>query len=138
MEKDSTMALTIFYDSHCPLCLAEIRQLQALDTAGRLRFVSLHADDFGQRYPHIDQARANRILHGQLESGEILLGLDVTYQAWSRVGKHQWLAVLRWPVIKWVADGVYLLFARHRHRIARLLTGKSRCGRCSLDKVEQQ
>lgn len=131
------MGLTIFYDSHCPLCSAEIRQLEASDKAGRLRFVSLHADNFDQQYPHIDREYANRILHGQLDSGEILLGLDVTHRAWSMVGKHRWLAVLRWPIVRRLADGVYLLFARHRHRISYLFTGKSRCRSCTLDNAEQ-
>ena len=127
------MGLTIFYDSHCPLCSAEIRQLEASDKAGRLRFVSLHAENFSQQYPHIDQTFANRVLHGQLDSGEILLGLDVTYRAWAAVGKHKWLAILRWPIIRRLADGIYLLFARYRNQISYLLTGKSRCTSCTLD-----
>jgi len=131
------MQLTIFYDSQCPLCLAEMQQLKAYDNAGRLNFVNLNTDDFSQYYPHIDQNHANRILHGQLETGEILLGLDVTYRAWSLVGKHKWLALLRWPIIRHLADGVYLLFARYRYGISYLLTGKSRCsGQCALDNLK--
>jgi len=132
------MQLTIFYDSQCPLCLAEMQQLKAYDHAGRLNFVNLNTDNFSQHYPHIDQNHANRILHGQLETGEILLGLDVTYRAWSLVGKHKWLALLRWPIIRHLADGVYLLFARYRYSISYLLTGKSRCsGQCALDYPKQ-
>ena len=129
-----TDRLTIFYDGRCPLCLAEMRQLQAANTAGLLRFEDLHAQDFAQRYPHIDPQRADRILHGQLESGEVLLGLDVTWQAWSRVGKHRWLAVLRWPLLRPIADVAYRLFARYRHSISYLLTGKPRCETCTLNK----
>jgi predicted DCC family thiol-disulfide oxidoreductase YuxK len=128
-----TMKLTLFYDSHCPLCVAEMRQLKAFDSAGRLAFADLHAPDFIQRYPHIDQLKACRILHGQLDSGELLLGLDVTCLAWSLVGRHEWLALLRWPIVKPIADAVYLLFARYRYPISWLLTGKSRCHSCSLD-----
>ncbi|HEY9051692.1 MAG TPA: DUF393 domain-containing protein [Gammaproteobacteria bacterium] len=127
------MNLTIFYDSGCPLCLAEMRQLNNLNKAGRLNFVNLHDDDFSQHYPHINKARANRILHGQLDSGEILLGLDVTCLAWSLVGKHKWLVILRWPVLRWFADAVYLIFARYRNSISYLFTGKPRCNRCSID-----
>ena len=128
------MQLTIFYDSQCPLCLAEMQQLKDYDDLGRLNFVNLNTVDFSQRYPHIDPDHANRILHGQLETGEILLGLDVTYRAWSLVGKHKWLALLRWPIIRRLADGLYLLFARYRYGISYLLTGQSRCtGNCALD-----
>ena len=132
------MQLTIFYDSQCSLCLAEMQQLKAYDHAGRLNFVNLNTDNFSQYYPHIDPNHANRILHGQLETGEISLGLDVTYRAWSFVGKHKWLALLRWPIIRHLADGVYLLFARYRYSISYLLTGKSRCsGQCALDNPKQ-
>ena len=118
------MKLTIFYDSHCPLCSAEINQLRLLDDRGRLVFEDLHAPDFMRRFPYIDPVNANRILHGQLEDGRMLYGLDVTCRAWAAVGKHRWLAVLRWPVIRWIADLVYLFFARHRNTISKLVMRK--------------
>ncbi len=127
------MKLTIFYDSQCPLCLAEMRQLKTNNKAGRLEFANINDEDFNQRYPHINKVQANKILHGQLDSGEVLLGLDVTYRAWSMVGKHKWLVLLRWPVLRIIADSIYLLFARYRYGISYLFTGKSRCSSCTLD-----
>ena len=128
------MQLTIFYDSQCPLCLAEMKKLQAYDDQGRLQFEDLNIDGFDERYPHIDRVKANRILHAQWDNGEVLLGLDVTHRAWSLVGQHKWLAILRWPVIRYLADGMYLLFARYRYGISYVLTGQSRCqGQCALD-----
>jgi predicted DCC family thiol-disulfide oxidoreductase YuxK len=127
------MKLTLFYDSQCPLCLTEMRQLKTLDGAGHLAFADLHAPDFIERFPYIDRQKACRILHGQLDTGELLLGLDVTCLAWSLAGRHKWLALLRWPIIKPIADAAYLLFARYRYSISWLLTGKSRCKSCSLD-----
>lgn len=126
------MRLTIFYDGGCPLCMAEMRQLQASDRDGKLVFVNLHDVDFSERYPHIDPVRADRLLHGQLESGELLHGLDVTCLAWSLVGKHKWLSVLRWPILRPLSDLAYRLFARYRHGISRLLTGRPRCSSCTL------
>jgi predicted DCC family thiol-disulfide oxidoreductase YuxK len=126
------MKLTIFYDGGCPLCMAEMRQLQASDRAGSIVFANLQDADFMARFPHIDPVEADRILHGQLESGEVLRGLDVTCLAWSLVGKHQWLSALRWPVLRQLSDMVYRLFARYRHGISRLLTGKPRCASCNL------
>ena len=73
--------LTIFYDSHCPLCMAEMIQLKDLDTQKKIKFADLHADDFCTLFPYIDRSKANLILHGELPSGEILLGLDVTCKA---------------------------------------------------------
>lgn len=127
-------SLTVFYDGQCPLCLAEMRQLKASDRDDLIHLADLHAEDFEQQYPNIDRQQAQRILHGQLASDELLTGLDVTCTAWSLVGRHRWLAMLRWPGVRWLADGAYRLFARYRHPIAALLTGKARCTEaCALD-----
>ncbi len=85
---------------------------------------------FGERFPHIDQQQADRILHGEWSDGRMIYGLDVTYFSWSLVGKRHWVAILRWPFFNPVANLGYRLFARYRHRISALVTGKPRCGRC--------
>jgi predicted DCC family thiol-disulfide oxidoreductase YuxK len=110
--------------------MLEMQQLKCVDHDARIQLVDLHADDLNTAYPHINKNDAMKRLHGQLDSGEMLYGLDVTYQAWSLVGKHRWLAILRWPLIKPIADLFYRIFARHRDRIAFLLTGKTRCDQC--------
>lgn len=130
------MTLTVFYDGSCPLCVAEMDQLRALNTQNHLRFENILAPDFSKRYPAIDPAAASNILHGMLRENDtdnerLLLGLDVTHKAWSLVGKKRWIAVLRWPVIRWFADRAYLFFARNRYRLSFLFTGKSRCEPCS-------
>lgn len=126
--------LIIFYDGRCPLCVAEMRQLAARDGAGRIGLEDIQSADFPERYPNIDPDHANTILHGQTRDGRLLLGLDVTCAAWSLVGARHWVAFLRWPLIRPVADVAYRLFARHRYRLSRWLTGRARCeeGMCAL------
>ena len=126
--------LTIFYDGGCPLCVTEMRHLYERNVQNKIAFEDIYAADFCERFPHINQEKADRILHGQMADGRIILGLDVTYQAWALVGKRRWVALLRWPIIKQVADATYLFFARYRNTISRLLTGKSRCEACAIDK----
>jgi len=131
------MVLTIFYDGFCPLCSAEINQLKAFDSENQLAFQDIQAVDFLQRYPYIDKLEVNRVLHGQLSNGEMIYGLDVTCLAWKTVGRHRWLSILRWPVIRWFSDHVYTYFARHRNRISSLLMSKSvnkveGCTRCKI------
>lgn len=130
------MKLTIFYDGCCPLCAIEIKQLRDYDADNRLAFEDIHAPDFDKRYPHIDPVKANEILHGQLSDGELIYGLEVTCRAWKAVGKHRWLSILRWPVIRWFADLVYLFFARHRNRISSLLAGNKKIQECNSCKVK--
>ena len=120
-------SLTLFYDGRCPLCVAEMRRLAELDTGARLAFEDINDADFSVRHPHIDIVAANQVLHGQTNTGEMLYGLDVSCQAWKAVGRHRWMAILRWPLIRGLADAGYRLFARHRYRISRYLTGRPRC-----------
>ncbi|GIU14985.1 MULTISPECIES: thiol-disulfide oxidoreductase DCC family protein [unclassified Shewanella] len=121
------MKLRIFYDSYCPLCDAEMQQIKQLDTDNNIELQDLNQVNFASLFPHIDAELANRILHAELADGTIIKGLDVTYRAWEAVGKGRWLAFLRAPLIKPVADLGYLFFAKHRYRISYLLTGKQRC-----------
>ncbi|WP_224798265.1 thiol-disulfide oxidoreductase DCC family protein [Idiomarina abyssalis] len=125
--------LIIFFDGGCPLCVKEMRHLKRLDKEGRIQFENVNEPDFSQRYPQVDVAKANQYLHGQVSSGDMIYGLDVTHEAWSLVGKGWMIAPLRWPVIRWFADKTYLFFARNRNRISKLLTGKERCAQCSID-----
>lgn len=128
--------LKIFYDGGCPLCLSEMKHLLKLDQQKKIELVDIHQDEFEKKYPHIIREEADKILHGELADGTILLGLDVTHKAWSLVGKGQWIVILRLPFISLIADFAYLQFARHRHFLSRLITGKERCKSCSIEKEQ--
>ncbi|WP_100644430.1 thiol-disulfide oxidoreductase DCC family protein [Alteromonas facilis] len=121
------MQFTIFYDGLCPLCMAEMRQLMRRNDANKLAFEDINAPEFVQKYPDLSKQTLNARIHGRWDDGRMLTGLDVTYTAWSLVGKGWLYAPLRWPLIRYVADHCYLLFARHRYKISYWLTGQSRC-----------
>ena len=122
--------LTIFYDSQCPLCLNEMVALARRNRDGCLDFEDIHRDDFCQRFPHIDPRAADRVLHAQRANGDLLFGLDVTAEAWALVGQPLF-RLLRLPVLRVLSDLGYRLFARHRYRLSRWLTGKARCTACA-------
>jgi predicted DCC family thiol-disulfide oxidoreductase YuxK len=128
------MKLTFFFDSYCPLCVAEVAELSRFDTKRLLVFEDIHASDFETRYPDINRQAANRLLHARLEDRRMIYGLDATYQSWRYVEQKRWIAVLRWPLVRSIADFAYYLFARNRHLISFLLTGKSRCGPCRVSR----
>ncbi|WP_417552585.1 thiol-disulfide oxidoreductase DCC family protein [Marinomonas fungiae] len=125
--------VTLFYDGHCPLCMKEIALLQRYNTEQRLKLVDIHSEVFDTLYPQIDKQAADRLLHAIDHNGQLLTGLDANVAVWQAVGKHKWLTVLRWPVIRWFADRGYLLFAKHRHKISFWLTGQKRCDACEKD-----
>ncbi|WP_320823264.1 DUF393 domain-containing protein [Reinekea sp.] len=137
MTQSSSTELTIFYDGGCPLCVSEMRQLARRDRAHRIDLQDIHAAGFAQRFPAIDPERADRILHGQLANGAMIYALDVTYEAWALVGKRHWVAILHWPVVRPVAHWVYLFFARHRGRIAKIVTGSERCEICDIQRGDR-
>lgn len=125
--------LTIFYDGGCPLCATEMNHLRKRDSNHAIAYEDIYAEGFESRFPYIDRTQADRILHGQLADGTIIYALDVTYEAWTLVGKRHWVAILRWPIFKQVADLGYVFFAKYRHTISSLISGQKRCDSCSID-----
>lgn len=83
--------MIIFYDGNCPLCSTEMQQLKQADKHSLITIEDLNAADFSERYRHINKNQALTYLQAQLKNGELIYGLDVTYQAWKTVGKHRWL-----------------------------------------------
>lgn len=127
------MAFTIFYDSHCPLCAKEMTSLKKYDKQNNLRFVDIMHEDFTTSYPELDWSALNERIHGMCDDGTILVGLDATHRAWNEVGKGWLYAPLRWPIIRFFADKLYLVFAKNRYSISFWLTGEKRCDeRCEL------
>ncbi len=124
-------SLTLFFDGRCPLCMAEINELKKLDRNGSLSFVDVNSDSLSKNHSYIDKESALSMLHGITGDGQMLFGLDVTVAAWAAVGKHRWLQILRWPIIRYVADAAYWLFARYRSQISSLVMGRRTV--CSSD-----
>ncbi len=132
-RSDITLPVTLFYDGNCPLCLREINHLSRLNQAGQLQLVDIHSDGFAQRYPELDPEELDRFIHARLGDGIIVKGVDATLAAWEAVGKGIWIAPLRWPLMRIVADGVYRLFARNRHTISRRLAPLLGRNACKMD-----
>lgn len=125
--------LTVFYDGFCPLCVKEMKQLANKDKHGFLIFYDINQPQLATEHPDIDFAEANAFLHAKTSGGNIITGLDVTYQAWRLVGKGWMIAPLRWPLVKTLADKIYLMFANNRYKVSKWLTGTARCeGQCDI------
>lgn len=128
--------LVIFYDSLCPLCTSEMDRLKELDINKKLGFASLQDSNTLKAHPDLDVELAMTILQGKLPNGDYIQGLDVTHKAWSAVGKGHMTFILRLPILKWVFDRFYLMFASNRYRISACLTGQAynaNCDRCIVN-----
>ncbi len=113
--------LILFYDSSCPLCAKEINLLKKYDENKEIQFEDITLDNFSERFPHIDLDKADAIIHGQLSSGKVITGMDVTFLAWEIVNRDRWLRLFKLPLIRCITDWCYLVFAKHRKKITRLL-----------------
>lgn len=122
--------MKIFFDGQCPLCRAEMEHLKKHDARENIELVDIHSNEFEQNYPELTKQETMSKLHAYDTHGKKVIGLDVTYQAWRTVGKYKWLKVLRVQPIKWFADRVYLLFAKHREPIAKFI--------CTLLKMDKK
>ena len=113
--------LILFYDGSCPLCAKEILLLKKYDTRNEIQFEDITLDNFSDRFNHIDLAKADAIIHGQLPEGKVITGMDVTFLAWEIVNHNKWLRLFKLPLLRPITDWCYLFFAKHRRRITRLL-----------------
>jgi predicted DCC family thiol-disulfide oxidoreductase YuxK len=109
--------MIIFYDGNCPLCAKEMQSLKRADEENKITLEDINKEDFEHRFSNIKRADAMGYLHGQLDNGEMIYGLDVTFAAWQTVGKHAWLKIFQLPIIRSLADVGYWLFAKYRLQI---------------------
>ena len=70
--------LTFLFDGGCPLCLRETTFLKKKDISNKIRFVDINNENYIRSlFNDISYSEAMSNLHGILENGEIIRGLDV-------------------------------------------------------------
>jgi predicted DCC family thiol-disulfide oxidoreductase YuxK len=114
-------ALTVFYDSKCPLCMAEVVMLRARARDGLLRFEDLSSDTFCETGRGFTCAQALEQIHGVLDDGRVLTGVEVFAEAYRRAGLPLLAAALTVPWLRPILGRCYRGFARNRHRISRAI-----------------
>ncbi|WP_460233836.1 thiol-disulfide oxidoreductase DCC family protein [Aurantivibrio plasticivorans] len=116
----------MFFDGACPLCAREISLLAKWDTRKVIHFIDLNDTVQMRAFPSIEMNDAMASLYVKISDGEVFRGVDATYVIWESVGKGRWVKPLTWKWFRPIALAAYAVFARHRHTIALILTGKSR------------
>ena len=114
-------ALTIYYDGRCPLCEAEILFLNSRNHQRLLHFIDLQDPSCDAILHNFSCAEAMAKMHRRLATGEMLVGVAVFAEAYRRAG----LTALAWLLSRsWARrffDALYLIFAKHRHVISRMV-----------------
>ncbi len=113
--------LTLYYESACPLCNAEMTNLMLRNTDGQLRFVDVSAPDFSDLPAGTTMHDLLNLIHARTADGRVIKGVQVFRLAYETVGLGWISSAIRLPVLGPLADWSYPLLARNRHRIPRRL-----------------
>ncbi|PJE79213.1 hypothetical protein CI610_01832 [invertebrate metagenome] len=135
--------VTLFYDGSCPLCMKEVHWLQSRNQHHRLLLEDITSENFRERFPDLDVDALDRFLHVRLGNGDMLKGVDATWAVWSSVGRGWVIAPLRWPLLAYLADACYALFAAYRHKLgdwffSKRMCSTQACGESARKNTEQK
>lgn len=114
-------ALTLIYDSHCPLCTDEMKRLARWDKHGKLAYLDMHGADFNAADYGTTMQALDAEIHAITPDGRTLIGIDVLIECYALVGKAWIVWPLKWQAAKPVWRDLYRWFARNRYRISGLL-----------------
>ena len=126
--------LYFLFDGGCPLCLRETKFLKQKDILNKINFVDINSDDYDPIiFKDISYAEAMSNLHGILESGDIIKGLDVLAYAYELIG----LGWVYYPLKIQLIAPVLRLFYRYWAKYRLQLTGRSNIEKLCTSKCEQ-
>jgi predicted DCC family thiol-disulfide oxidoreductase YuxK len=113
--------LTLYYESACPLCNAEMNNLRLRDSHGLLNLVDISAPGFADFPEGADMNDLLTLIHARTADGRVLKGVDAFRLAYEAVGLDWISGALRLPLLGRLADLAYPVLARNRHRLPRRL-----------------
>lgn len=121
--------LTLFYESACPLCDGEMRNLMLRNTQGLLRFVDVSAPDFAGPPAGCSRKDLLTLMHGLRADGQVIRGVEVFRLAYAAVGLPAISRALSLPLLSPLSEALYPWIARHRHQfplwISRVIFGRA-------------
>ena len=126
--------LTFLFDGGCPLCLRETNFLKKRDFLNQISFVDINSKDYDQNlYNYISYPEAMSNLHGIMENGEIIRGLDVLAYSYELIGLGWVYYPLKIKLLSPLLRMVYKYWAKYRLQI----TGRSNIEKLCTIKCEQ-
>lgn len=117
--KNISSKLTIFYDGHCPLCLAEIHFLSHHNARKLLHFVSLHTLSASDH--EINCELALKTIHARLGDKKIITVPEVFFEAYKRTDLKVINFLFSFKLFRIFYARFYTFFAKHRHTISKLI-----------------
>ena len=110
------------FDGGCPLCLRETRFLKKKDLSNKIDFIDINKESYNPSlYRDISYADAMSNLHGILENGDIIKGLDVLAHSYKLIGLGWVYYPLKIEFLAPLLRLIYQYWAKYRLKI----TGRS-------------
>ena len=126
--------LTFLFDGGCPLCLRETHFLKKRDISNQITFVDINSKDYDQSFfNNISYSEAMSNLHGIMENGEIIRGLDVLAYAYELIGLGWVYYPLKIKFLSPVLRLLYRYWAKYRLQI----TGRSNIEKLCTSQCEK-
>ena len=126
--------LTFLFDGGCPLCSRETNFLKKRDTLNQILFVDINSKDYDQNlFNGISYSEAMANLHGIIENGEIIRGLDVLAYSYELIGLGWVYFPLKIKFLSPLLRLAYRYWAKYRLQI----TGRSNIEKLCITKCEQ-
>ena len=114
--------LIFLFDGGCPLCVRETNFLKSKDELNKIDFVDINNANYNPiLFKDISYAEAMSNLHGILENGNIIKGLDVLAYSYELIGLGWVYYPLKIEFLAPVLRLFYKFWAKYRLKI----TGRS-------------
>ena len=128
--------LTFLFDGGCPLCRRETDFLRGRDKFGQIRFVDISSDDYDPKnFQNISYEKAMSNLHGILNNGNLIQGLDVLAYAYQLVGLGWVYFPIKIPIVSDLLKTFYSFWAKYRLKITGRDLQEISCDSNCIEKV---
>ena len=122
------------FDGGCPLCLRETRFLKKKDSSNKINFIDINNDGYNPSlYKNISYEEAMSNLHGILENGDIIKGLDVLAYSYELIGLGWVYYPLKIEFLAPLLRLFYQYWAKYRLKI----TGRSNIEKLCTSECKQ-
>ncbi len=126
--------LIFLFDGGCPLCLRETNFLKSKDELNKIDFVDINNVDYNPiLFKDISYAEAMSNLHGILENGNIIKGLDVLAYSYELIGLGWVYYPLKIEFLAPMLKLFYKYWAKYRLKI----TGRSNIEKLCTSECKQ-
>ena len=126
--------LIFLFDGGCPLCLRETNFLKSKDELNKIDFVDINNVNYNPiLFKDISYEEAMSNLHGILENGNIIKGLDVLAYSYELIGLGWVYYPLKIELLSPVLRLLYKYWAKYRLKI----TGRSNIEKLCTSECKQ-